>query len=332
MTYQQYGKIDAADYNSYVGASPSTVANTLNAVIGTGNGRSGLGQTQVPQVQANNALFQITNEQWNLLINNIQNAASHQGSTITPISTTSDGQLISAYMTASLPATSIFANNLNTIFTNRNNAAAQGSSSTDSRSYPTDWNNALTFTHAITFSSGDSARYFFNAGGQIALSFSHPAGTNMNNLWNTLAAACGTITISAVNSGTQTIAGTVFNGVTRTGGSGTPTTIASNNGYYSFTSTDATIFRMAATVGPSGYLSSFINVAVRTNGTQGTNGDVGSIITITTTWDSVPNGGNTNLGRTGPNSTTTCVVRNPSSSYLTPTWGTVNITSTVQGS
>ena len=332
MTYQQYGKIEASDYNTYVGANPTSVANTLNAVLAVGNGRSGLGQTAVSQVQANDANTKVTNEQWNSLINNIQNLASHQGSTVTPISVTADGQLISAYMTATTPSSSIFANNLNTIFTNRNNAAAQGSTTPDICVYTTVWNNKITFTHTITFSSGDAARYFFNAGGQIALSFSHPAGTNMNNLWNTLATACGTITLSAVNSGTQTIAGTVFNGVTRTGGTGTPTTLSTNSGYYALTNTDTSIFKMTATVGPSGYLSSFIEVLAKTNSTQGTNGDAGSIITLSTVWDAVPNGGNTNLGKTGPDSTVTCVVRSPSSSYLTPTWGSFSITSSASGS
>jgi hypothetical protein len=331
MTYQQYGRIDASDYNGFVGANPTSTANTLNAVLAIGNGRSGLGQSPISQVNANDSSTKVTNEQWNALISNIQNLASHQGSTITPISVTADGQLISAYMTTTTPATSIFANNLNTIFTNRNNAGAQGSSSSDTRTYTTSWNNALTFTHTITFESGDKARYFFNAGGQIALSFAHPTGTNMNNLWNTLATACGTITLSAVNSGTQTIADTVFNGVTRTGGSGTAT-IGTNNGYYALTSTNVVLFKKTATSGPSGYLSSFIQVSAKTNSTQGTNGDTGSIITLTTVWDSVPNGGNTNLGRTGPNSAVTCVVRSPSSSYLSPTWGNFTITSSVSGS
>jgi hypothetical protein len=335
MTYQQYGRIDASDYNGFVGANPTSVANTLNAVLAIGNGRSGLGQTAVSQVPTpvNTSPTVVTNEQWNLLINNIQNLASHQGSTITPVSVTADGQLISAYMTGAIPATSIFSNNLNTLFTNRNNAAAQGSSSTDIREYTLSWNNVITFTHTISFESGDKARYFFNAGGQIALSFSHPPGTNMNNLWNTLAAACGTITLSAVNSGTQTIAGTVFNGVTRTGGTGTPATLATNNGYYALNNTNTPIFKMLATSGPAGYLSSFIQVSAKTNSTQGLNGDAGSIITLTTVWDSSPNNtGNTSLGKSGPNSTVTCVVRSPSSSYLSPSWGGFSVTSSVTGS
>jgi hypothetical protein len=332
MTYQQYGTIQASDYNNYVGNTTTSVANTLNAVLAIGNGRSGLGQTAVAQVTGNDANVKVTNEQWNFLINNLQNLANHQGSTITPISTTSDGQLISAYMTVTTPVTSIFANNLTTVFTNRNNAAAQGTTQTNTRTNPSAWNNICTFTHTITFESGDKARYFFNAGGQFALSFSHPAGTNMNNLWNNLAAACGTINISAVNSGTQTIAGTVFNGVTRTGGSGNVTTLASNTGYYAFTSSDQTLFKMTATVGPSGYLSSFIEVKAKTNGTQGSNGDAGSIVTLTTIFDSSPNGGGTTLGQTGADSAVTCVIRNPSSSYVSPTWGNVTISSSVTSS
>lgn len=332
MTYQRFGVIQASDYNTFVGANPTSVANTLNAVLSIGNGRSGLGQISVPQVQGNDANTKVTNEQWNLLISNINNIAAHQGSTVTPIATTADGQLISAFMTATTPATAIFANNLNTIFTNRNNAAAQGSTQTDIRTRTTSWVNALTFTHTITFESGDSARYFFNAGGQIALSFSHPTGTNMNDLWNKLCQDAGTITLSAVNSGTQNIAGTNFTGVTRTGGTGTPNTLSTNTGYYALTSADQTIFKMLATTGPSGYLSSFIQVAVRTNGAQGSNGSPGSIITITTTWDEIPNGGNTAKGLSGPNSTTTCVVREPSQAYLNKSWGNVTITGSVTGS
>lgn len=333
MTYQQYGSIQASDYNNYVGANPTSTANTLNAVLAIGNGRSGLGQTSVSQVTGTGVSppVKVTYPQWNFLINNIQNIASHQGSTIAPITVTYEGQLISAYMTETTPITSLFANNLNTIFTNRNNAAAQGTFSSYARQNPSSWTAFLTFTHTITFESGDKARYFFNAGGQLAFNFSHPTGTNMNNLWNKLAEDCGTITLSAVNSGTQTVAGTVFNGVTRTGGTGTATTLSTNTGYYALTSADQVLFKKTATVGPSGYLSSFIELKAKTNGAQGTNGDAGSIITVTTYWDAQPNGG-TSISTAGAGSTVTCVVRPPSASYLTPTWGDVNVTSTVTGS
>ena len=69
MTYQQYGTIQASDYNNYVGNTTTSVANTLNAVLAIGNGRSGLGQTAVAQVTGNDANVKVTNEQWNFLIN-----------------------------------------------------------------------------------------------------------------------------------------------------------------------------------------------------------------------------------------------------------------------
>jgi hypothetical protein len=68
------------------------------------------------------------------------------------------------------------------------------------------------FVHTVTFQSGDAARNFFNAGGQLAINFSHPTGTGINSLWNMLAVACGTIVISSNSSGTVRVAGTNYNG------------------------------------------------------------------------------------------------------------------------
>ncbi len=334
MTYQQYGLLQASDFNDLVGPSTTAIANTLNAVLATGNGRGGVGQGAVGQVpvQNVNTITKVGPDDWNNLRNNIIALANHQGSTVTEMPTAAQYELISASMTTGANPVSIFANNLKTIYTNRNNIAAQGTSSTTTTARATSWTNAITFTHTITFQNGNAARYFFNAGGQIALTFSHPTGTNVNDLWNKLAAACGTIVISSTNSGTVTIAEVVYDGVTKVGGSGTPTTLAKDKGYYGLTSTDQEIFKQTATVGPAGYLSSLISVKVKTNGTQGTNGDIGSIITITTLWDEIPNGGGTTKGTAGTNSTVTLSLRPPGTSYINNTWGTVNVTGSVTGS
>jgi hypothetical protein len=37
----------------------------------------------------------------------------------------------------------------------------------------------LTFTHTATFANGNAARFFFNAGGQIKMTVSHPSGTGI---------------------------------------------------------------------------------------------------------------------------------------------------------
>lgn len=162
------------------------------------------------------------------------------------------------------------------------------------------------------------------------MTFSQPAGTGINDLWNKLTTACGTIVISAPNSGTTTIAGTSYTGITKIGGSGTPSTLSTDTGYYGLTSTYVEVFKQLSSTGPAGYTGSFITVEVKSNGVNlGGNGDAGSIITIRVTFDEVPNGAPTYIVASG--TATTLTARPPSTSYLTNTWGTVSLSGTVTG-
>lgn len=330
MTYQKFGKIAATDYNGYTGTVSSVLPNQLNTILGVGNTGKGWGQTTVPQVVANDATYKITDIQWNALINGISRSALHQGSTITPIALNSVGELVSAAMTSGASPQSIFANNLITVYTNRNNCAAQGASQTSTLIQPTTWNQQLTFTHTITFESADKARYFFNAGGQIAFNFSHPTGTGVNGMWSNLATACGTITFSSPISGVVNIAGLNFDGVTKTNGTGSAY-INSNYGYYALSAVDVSIFQQIATVGPAGYVASNITVVARSNGVQGINGDAGNVITFTIIWDEIPDGGFTTFGTASAGSTVTCNVKPPGTTYIDKSWGTIGISSYVSG-
>lgn len=330
MTYQKYGRIQASDYNNYVGTSASVIANQLNSVIGVGNGNKGWGQEYVPQVVGNDSTYQITASQWNALINGVSTSALHQGSTITAIGLDNTGDLISAAMTAGASPQSIFANNLLSIYTNKNNCAAQGATQTDVLVRQLTWVNSLQFTHSITFESADKARYFFNAGGQIKFRFSHPTGDGVNSMWSDLATACGTVTFSSPISGSVNIAGLNYNGVTKTNGTG-DATINSDFGYYALLSVDVPIFNQIATVGPAGYVASNITVVARSNGVQGVNGDAGNILTFTTIWDEIPDGGFTTLGTASAGTTVTCSVCPPGTTYINNTWGIVGISSHVSG-
>lgn len=334
MAYQQFGTIQASDYNGFVGAINSTAANQLNTVWGVGNGRYGLNQTQVQQVVGNSASYKVTPAQWNALIDAMNALKNQQGSTIVPISVTSQGQLITAQMTTETTPRAQFLANLTTLYTNANNAAAQGNTTSVITTRSTTWTNAITFVHTITFPSANQARYFFNAGGQIVLTFGAQSGNFVNDMWNKLCTACGAIYISSGNGWTSNIAGTLFNGIQKVGGSGTPVTIAGsqNRGYYGLTTSNQEIFRQLASVGPSGYLGSFLSISARTNGAQGANGDNGNIITVTTTFDNIPNGGNTTRGTVAANSTVTCALRYPSVTYLNNTWGSGVIIGSVAGS
>ena len=84
------------------------------------------------------------------------------------------------------------------------------------------------------------------------------------------------------------------------------------------------MFTQLASTGPSGYLSTFIRIIAKSNGTQGTGGDTGSVITIYTIWDEVPDG-----LVVGTGSTTTVTAQAPETTYLGNSWGTVSVTGTV---
>jgi hypothetical protein len=261
----------------------------------------------------------LASTQWSSLVSNTASAASHQGSSITSVSTPVAGGVIT--FTAAIPT------NLQTIYTNRLNAAAQGSTTANTATRGTTWSNQLTFTHTATFASGDAARYFFNAGGQIKMTVSHPGVSGIDLLFNNLASNVGTVVMSAPSSGSVSIAGTSYNGITKVGGSGNAPTIATNNGYYALTTSNATVFTQTASTGPSGYLSSFIRFIAVSNGTQGANGDTGSVITIYTIWDEVPDG---LVVATG--SATTMTLTPPSTTNIANTWGAVTLSGSVTGS
>lgn len=317
MSYAQFGLIEATDFNTLVGGNPTTTANTLNATWATGGGTAGYGQTAVANVAAGNSV--VATGQWNALVSNTASAATHQGSSITSVVAPTAGGTIT-YLSA-IPT------NLQTIYSSRLNAATQGSTTSNTVTYGATWSSLLTFTHTATFANGNAARYFFNSGGQLAMTVSHPNGTGINLLFNNLASNVGTVVMSAPSSGSVTIAGTSYNGITKVGGGGNAPTISANSGYYALTTSNVTAFTQTASTGPSGYLSTFIRFIVKSNGTQGSNGDAGSVITVYTIWDEVPDGLTVSTG-----SATTITVRPPETTNLANSWGTITLAGSVSGS
>jgi hypothetical protein len=314
MSYAQFGLIQAADFNTLVGGNPTATANTLNATWATGSSAAGYGQTAQANVAAGDL---IAASQWANLVTRTASAATHQGSSITSVTAPVSGGTIT-YLSA-IPT------NLQTIYTNRRNAATQSSTTSNARASGSTWSSIATFTHTATFANGDAARYFFNSGGQLAITVSHANTTaGINLLMNQLCTNVGTVVLSSVTSGTATIAGTSYNGVTKVGGGGNAPTISTNSGYYAWSTSNANVFYQTASTGPAGYLSTNINIFVKTNGTVGSNGDVGNVITIYTVWDEIPNGLTVGTG-----STTTLTVRPPEVTNIANSWGTITLASSV---
>jgi hypothetical protein len=315
MSYAQFGLIEATDFNNLVGGNPVTSSGKLNTVWATGGTNAGYGQTAVANVSVGGT---VAASDWANLVNNTSNSASHQGTSITSVTAPSAGGTVT-YLSA-IPT------NLTTIYGSRLNAASQGSTTSNTATRSTTWSSAITFTHTATFANGDAARYFFNSGGQLAITCSHPSGTGINLLLNNLASNVGTVVLSSPTSGAVTIAGTSYNGITKVGGGGNSPTVSTNSGYYALTTSNVTAFTQTASTGPSGYLSTFIRVIVKSNGTQGSNGDAGSVITVYTIWDEVPDG-----LTAAANSATTLTIRPPATTYIANTWGAITLSGTVSG-
>jgi hypothetical protein len=316
MTYAQYGLIQAADYNTLVGTNPNTTSGTLNTVWSTGGSLTGYGQTAEGTVAAGDL---VTAAKWANLITKTANSATHQGTSITSVTAPVSGGTVT-YLSA-VPT------NLTTIYTSRLNAATQGATTANSVAQATTWSTLLTFTHTVTFANGDAARYFFNSGGQLKITCSHANVTGAGNqLFNGLASNVGTIVMSAPTSGTITVASTSYNGITKIGGGGSAPTVSTNSGYYAMTTSNANVFTQLAG-GATAYLNSFIRVIAKSNGTVGSNGDVGNVVTLFTLWDEVPDG-----LTVGSGSTVTVTAVAPETTNLANTWGTITIAGSVSGS
>jgi hypothetical protein len=311
MTYAQYGLVQAEDYNALTGGPTSTTANTLNVTWATGTGNAGYGQTAEGNVAIGDT---VTAAKWANLVNKTSNSASHQGSSISSVSAPVAGGTVT-YVSA-IPT------NLQTIYTNRLNAASQGSTTSNTATRGSTWNTALTFTHTATFANADAARYFFNAGGQVKMTVSHPSGVNIDLLFNNLCSNVGTVVLSSPVSGAVTVSGTSYNGVTKVGGGGSTPTISTNSGFYALTTANTTLFTQTASTGPSAYLSSFIRFIGAVNSNSAPN-----VLTVYTVWDEIPDGYTVSLG-----SATTMTITPPATTYLANSWGSITLAGSVTGS
>jgi hypothetical protein len=319
MTYLANNLIEAADYNGFVSSS----ANNINAVWSTGSSDKGYGQTAIATVAAGGT---VTAPQWASLVNTLSAIGSHQGTTLTSRTAPVTGDLIQILANV--------ATDINSITTNRGNAAASGSqytawTGTSAKTTATSgatW--TITFRHDINFANANSARYFFNAGGRVKVDFSKTStGATGDPEWNDLAnTLVGDIYITG-GTGTQNIAGTNYTGTTKIGGTGTPNILATTTGWYDLSTTPVNVYKQFADTAP--YTANFIQIAANVNAAIAS----ATRLTLTTTWsasDGDPiTGGTAPTGATPGTAPTTLVTYfPPSTTYLTASWGTPTVAAT----
>jgi hypothetical protein len=330
MTYSSQGLIQATDYNGFV----STGTPNINNVWGTGSTDSGWGQTAIGTVSVGGT---VTATQWASLVNTLTSMGSQTGTTITSRTAPVTGNTISVLANVATDIT-----NCNT---NRGNAAGSGTTSstwTGSTAKTTATGTAqgswtITFTHTVTFPTADQARYFWNAGGLVRIDMSKSStGTDADPDWNTFIGTVGTLYLSGrVNSANQLIAGGTYTGLTRSGGSGTPSPNLTTTGWYTLTAGAAatTMFQLNSATAP--YTSNYVRVTMAKNAG-------GTVLTITTTWFSngtVAAGTTSNIsGGTDTASpfsvfgtAPAVLVRYipPSTTYLSNSWGTPTVAASV---
>ena len=317
MTYSVGGLIEATDYNGF--ASTTTNGN-VNAIWGTGAGSYGYGQsTTLSTVSAGGT---VTATQWADLVNRISSIGSHTGVTITSRTAPVAGNTITILNNV--------ATDLSNLYTSRSNAASSGatiSPATGTWWQATNTPNSvwtITTTHTITFANAAAARYFFNSGGLIKWQTAKTStGTEADTEWNDLAGTLnGIIYLSGANTA-HTINGVAYTGTTKSGGTGTPTTLNTTVGFYNLTTVASTLYDQYADSTP--YTSDHIRLQAAVN--DNTNP---SILTFTTAWINASSAtpGSTEIitgGVAGTGPTTVVNYVAPETTYIANTWGSITI-------
>jgi hypothetical protein len=288
LAYQSGDTILDTHYNGF--------ASDINAIWGTGSGDSGYGQTSTLATVSDGTT--ITATQWATMLNRIKSISNHQGSnasiTMDTVTNPVVGDTITAYTTLSA--------DISTLNTNRLNAAANGTDIMNNLDSVGSWTTQTLHTLTFTWGSADQARYFFNAGGQLLFSFSRTGGTahTKNTEWSDLCTQTGTLTIGATS-------------FSKTGGSGTPSTLATGIGFYDLSTTNQTLFQQEADTAP--YTANYLRLQARTalSGRQ-------VVVEVTFRDDAADTFDDTVDGTLR----TTDTVRPPSTTYLADTWGTVS--------
>jgi len=315
MAYSAGNLILDDEYNTFVTGSADGTANisvpNVNTIWTTGSGAKGYGQTG--NVSAVSAGTTISATQWASLFGTFTGIANHTGTTVTSITNPTTGDTIEAIST--------FEADLTTLFNSSANAAASGSDITTNGTTTTtnSWTVSATLTQTFTFADANSFRYFFNAGGMIRLAYSRTGGTahSKNTEWTDLLTQTGTIVLTGLGA-TKNIASTDYTGTTKIGGSGTPDTLATSTGAYDLTTSNVLLFKQFADTSP--YTANYIQIQAQVN--DNTNP---TTITITTTLqdDRADDFDDTVDGTL----TGTHVIRPPSTTYLTASWGTPSMNS-----
>lgn len=269
MTYSTGSTIVSLDYNTFAqgGASVAHGVANINTIWGVGTGDKGYGQSTTLSTVATST-DTVTATQWSTMIARLNSILTHQSGSGSGITAPTAGATITYLATLS--------SSITTGFNNRLLAATNGTDVTGQGATSPVWNSATPTTFQIvktcTWASADQARYFFNAGGKVILTF----GTTTNTLGNSKGTDWGSLLTTKLASITV---GGYTNSRNGTGGTASATNAAI--GYWNAGTTNNSAITLTSASGTADYGTNSVAVGIKTNGVQGANGDVGTILTFT---------------------------------------------------
>ena len=320
MTYTVGSLIQAADYNGFV-------ANTANANVNA-VWNSTYGQ---PALTTANVGATVTATQWSSLNNTLTSVGNHQATTLTSRTSPVAGNTIAILANVNTDLTSVNSNKYYAYASGSQFTAWTGTASQTAQVGHSNIAWTITFTDTVTFANATAATNFWGAGGYMKIQFSKTStGLDADPDWNNfIGTVCGTVYFTS-DASSKVIANVTYLGTKVVGGSGTPSTLASGTGWNQLTGNATSIYQQYDT----GYTYTSDYVEVTATATSST------VLTLITTWFSAAravsgssrtiSGGSATTGITfGTAPTTVVTYFPPEATYLTNTWGTPSVASTV---
>ena len=295
MAHQRGDLIYAADFNAFV--------SNVNLLWGTGTGNLGLGQSSITATATSGDL--INHTAWAALTDHINKIYLHQTHDIGDILVLPALRQIIYYDQELVDRTDL-------VKTNFGQVALQGSDVSVTLNNSTTWQTKATREARITFPTPDQARYFFNSGGRILMSFPGVdlVGNQKSIDWNNMFdQGLGTLTLSTF-------------GFYRSGTGYTVNSHLTDFSYYSLTNTYQPVLSINNNTGNSDYNNNRIVISLKSNGVNiSGNSDHGSTVYILMeAYDLSTDGANV-LGSL----TCTVAARPADTTYISSSWGSVNV-------
>lgn len=295
MAHQPGDLIYASDFNAFV--------SNVNLLWGTGSGNIGFGQTSITASATSGDLIDHT--AWAALTDHINKIYLHQTHDLGDILLLPAKGEIIRYEQDLVDRTEL-------VKTNFGQVAMQGSDISLALNSSATWQTKATREARITFPTPDQARYFFNAGGRILMSFPgvNLAGNQKSMDWNEMFdQGLGTLTLSTF-------------GFFRSGTGYTVNSHLTDFSYYSLTSTYQPVLSINNNTGHGDYNNNRIIISLKSNGVDiSSNGDHGSTVYILMEAFDLSTDSDSVLGSL----TCTVAARPADTTYISSTWGSVNV-------